>query len=59
MHILEKMAIENYAKTLYEEHKRVWGYDSMPIWGKLLRETRDTWREKAEELLNEGYYNGR
>lgn len=58
MHILEKIAIESFANKLYDEYSRQQNY-LMPTWQRLRRETRNSWRQKAEDLLDEGYYNDR
>lgn len=57
MTIEEKIAIEMLAKSLLEYKYR--NYTDGSSWESAGRTTRNKYRQRAEELLEEGYYNDR
>jgi hypothetical protein len=54
MHVLERMAIENLAKQLFDDNHE--GLGTSYKWHRETEKSRDGYRQKAEKLLNEGYY---
>jgi len=57
MNFQDKIALEILAKSLLEYKYR--NYQDGSNWESAGRTTRNRYRQKAEELLEEGYYNDR